>query len=308
MKATSRYQNTALRLLHLYPRAWRERYADEVSAVLEERPATLRTVFDLGLGMLDAYMRHTFFTEREFSMEQRLRDSQVTIFAAFFFFAFAWLFYVLLLSRIWTYVRWSIGPLTQVNSDLALRIINFSGLCAVAATLVGAIALVAITVRQTLKKKQRSFTLFGVAWLLSSVPAFGLLYWLLRLDFVDYSSISNVLVRDIVELSPLLPAIWWLFIGPACLVLGTRKAELTPRFMRFTFVLTTVITLCMSVILGAMVYLVLGLLITAPQFHINTLYSGVGLDFTALWMALLAVLCYVSLWRGWKAQRSLKLA
>jgi hypothetical protein len=42
------------RLLRLYPRAWRERYGDEVVALLEERPTTLLDELDLIRGALDA--------------------------------------------------------------------------------------------------------------------------------------------------------------------------------------------------------------------------------------------------------------
>jgi hypothetical protein len=44
-------------LLHLYPKAFRERYGDELLAVLEELPATPHTVLDLLVGALDAHFR-----------------------------------------------------------------------------------------------------------------------------------------------------------------------------------------------------------------------------------------------------------
>lgn len=42
--------------LRLYPRAWRDRYADELLAVLASRPSTLRTRLDLVRGALDAHV------------------------------------------------------------------------------------------------------------------------------------------------------------------------------------------------------------------------------------------------------------
>jgi hypothetical protein len=41
-------------ILRLYPRAWRERYGDELLALLAERPATLGDVVDIVGGALDA--------------------------------------------------------------------------------------------------------------------------------------------------------------------------------------------------------------------------------------------------------------
>ena len=41
-------------ILRLYPRAWRERYGDELAALLEEHPASLADQLDLIRGALDA--------------------------------------------------------------------------------------------------------------------------------------------------------------------------------------------------------------------------------------------------------------
>ena len=43
-------------MLQLYPRAWRDRYEDEVRALLEQRGASLATPFDLSFGALDAHL------------------------------------------------------------------------------------------------------------------------------------------------------------------------------------------------------------------------------------------------------------
>jgi len=44
------------RLLRLYPGAWRDRYGDELVALLEEHPATALELFDLMRGALDAHL------------------------------------------------------------------------------------------------------------------------------------------------------------------------------------------------------------------------------------------------------------
>ena len=43
-------------LLHLYPAAWRDRYLEEVSDLLAERPPSLRDRFDLVAGAADAWI------------------------------------------------------------------------------------------------------------------------------------------------------------------------------------------------------------------------------------------------------------
>jgi hypothetical protein len=307
MKIHTYSQKAALYLLRLYPGVWRKRYADEVVAVLEERPATLRTIFNLGLGMLDAYMHSQWLTEKEFSMQQRLHDSQVTVFAAFFLFASAWLFYMLFLSSHWMGL-WSSSfypELAGVKSSLALQIMNICGLCAGLVTVIGAVVLIVMTIAQTLKNKQKRFTLLSAGWFLSIFPAFALFFFLVQ--FSGINQVQHVQATNILNYLSLLPLICWAFVGPASLVLGTRKTRLSPRFTRLALLPTTFITLCMSVSLGAMVYLVLGLLVNEPQLSI--MGSSKLLVSLALWMALLTVLCYVSLWRGWQAwqmQRQLK--
>ncbi|HVQ21791.1 MAG TPA: hypothetical protein VMT36_00840 [Candidatus Saccharimonadia bacterium] len=63
-------------LLRLYPQAWRDRYGDELLAVLEDRPASLTDYLDLMRGALDARLhpqvRGTATPDKESSMNQRV--------------------------------------------------------------------------------------------------------------------------------------------------------------------------------------------------------------------------------------------
>ncbi len=45
-------------IVRLYPRAWRERYGDEVLALLEDRPPGPRASLDLLFGAMDAHVHH----------------------------------------------------------------------------------------------------------------------------------------------------------------------------------------------------------------------------------------------------------
>jgi hypothetical protein len=129
MKATFA-RTCSLRLLRLYPRAWRERYADEVAAVLEERPATFMALFDLLLGILDAYVHSDLFTERNFVMLQRLRNSQITIYFSAVFFSI-----VLLLYRSEDAFFWYPGLANQRGYHLTLVFIDYLSLLLVLTTL-----------------------------------------------------------------------------------------------------------------------------------------------------------------------------
>jgi len=60
-------------ILSLYPRGWRERYQEEMMALLEEYTITLKTIFDLLLGALDARLDPSYRTKEGF-MFRRFHD------------------------------------------------------------------------------------------------------------------------------------------------------------------------------------------------------------------------------------------
>jgi len=62
-------------ILRLYPRAWRERYGDELAALLEEHPASLADQLDLIRGALDARL-HPQVPGTEVVPEQEIPMSQ----------------------------------------------------------------------------------------------------------------------------------------------------------------------------------------------------------------------------------------
>jgi hypothetical protein len=77
-------------LLRLYPRKWRERYEEEMLAILEEHKVTLVTVFDLLAGALDANLNFNGFTEGVSQMVSRIRSGIVMTFCAFMIFGVGW--------------------------------------------------------------------------------------------------------------------------------------------------------------------------------------------------------------------------
>lgn len=55
-------------VLRLYPRDWRERYGDELQAVLEQQDVTFITILDLMVGALDATLHRKDFIKGVISM------------------------------------------------------------------------------------------------------------------------------------------------------------------------------------------------------------------------------------------------
>jgi hypothetical protein len=71
-------------LLRLYPRAWRERYGDEIAALLEERPASMLDHLDLIRGALDARLHPQVAgaattPDKEIPVNQRLLAAMAAI-------------------------------------------------------------------------------------------------------------------------------------------------------------------------------------------------------------------------------------
>jgi hypothetical protein len=80
-------------MLRLYPRAWQERYRDEVNAHLEQRRATPATALDLLLGALDAHLAPTYPLARSAAgpvWAPRVRLSNRLVFWAFPVFLAVW--------------------------------------------------------------------------------------------------------------------------------------------------------------------------------------------------------------------------
>src|ERR1700730_364971 len=55
-------------ILNFYPRRWRERYQEEMLAVLEQHTISLVTLFDLLLGALDARLDPAYRTQEGFML------------------------------------------------------------------------------------------------------------------------------------------------------------------------------------------------------------------------------------------------
>jgi hypothetical protein len=62
-------------ILHCYPRRWRERYQEEMLALLEQHAITPKTALDLLLGALDARL-NSIYRSKEGSMLQHIRDNR----------------------------------------------------------------------------------------------------------------------------------------------------------------------------------------------------------------------------------------
>ena len=150
----------ARRLLQLYPRAWRDRYGDEVAAVLAEHHVTSWTVFDLLLGALDAHLHRDLLPGRLLSMAHRLRSSEIAIFCAFVLFCVAWLPLRLVRDPL---PIWRAATAAHPELLAALTLLDLGGSVATLAVLVGGVPLLFTALTQAAKARQwRLLCLFAV--------------------------------------------------------------------------------------------------------------------------------------------------
>ena len=70
---------TARRLVRLYPRAWRQRYEEEFVAMLEQGPVSVRGLFDVALGALDAQLRPQVASEGSMVVAERMLSSVLLV-------------------------------------------------------------------------------------------------------------------------------------------------------------------------------------------------------------------------------------
>jgi len=84
--------------LRLYPASWRERYGEEMSALLEQHKITPVTWLDLLAGALDAHLDPNFREERRPTLMEyldRLKGSSSAVFVAMPVFFFFWYAFIL---------------------------------------------------------------------------------------------------------------------------------------------------------------------------------------------------------------------
>lgn len=323
MQSSPRYHKYALRLLHLYPQAWRERYADEAVAILEERPATLRTLCDLVLGMVDARLHGQLLAERNVLMQQRVRNSQVAIFCSFLLFALTWLASNFFYNLFWTSNQLEPGlypGLSQIHSNLTQVTLNICGFSAVLVMSIGALMWLPGIIRQAFTHRRRGVITVFLLWLAGAVLTISLLIldtvgYPVRFQMIDNARnlpwlllghphwAASTIQTDPLTLFVLLLFAWVFVAGPICLLAGTRKSVLAPLQPRVVSIAALLVIVAMSVMLVAMGYLALGLHIYAPGFITGRI---IALNVGVLWMALLTIVAYGALWRGWRAQRILR--
>lgn len=305
-KQTTRAQNIAISLLRFYPEAWRERYREEVTAILEEQPPTWKTFLSLFLGLLDANWRTQFFTSREIKLEDGLRDNQISIFTAFLLFlATVALSTVGFLpnagaiedSPFWSFVDTYLFSHTVRQTypilNLPYALMFASNVCfglALLATFLGVLMLVGSVLRQNGRSKRLKRQVTTWLWSLGVFFSVGSLLYLLSLSHgalkmmgigllllvlrgVPWTQWEHWILGPrflkiilIIAASIAIWLVWTFAYMPLYLIQSTRKATFNQATLRFPAKMAWIVAVSMCGMALTRLCLVLYMVLVVPYF------------------------------------------
>ena len=190
-------------LARLYPRAWRERYADEFEALLEQCLHSPLDVVDILLGAVDAHLlllNGNNLTWRMMNMLNKLRTSILIVFAAYIGFIVAGMALVGLLDDS------PMIPFMQVNlaPELAMTIIRLGAVVALVAIVVGGMPLAITVIRRALTIERGNLRLL-------LVPVVSFLALVLYVGFIFLVASGRIQIAGVIRA-----------VGPGNFPLGNR--------------------------------------------------------------------------------------
>ena len=163
-------------LIQLYPRPWRDRYADEFDALLEECLHSPLDVLDIMLGALDAYLEVPYkMNWRLMNMVNKLRTSILIVFASYIGFVIGGMSLYGLADDS------PMAELMKTRTDMPLLtswvVVEIGAVIALLAVVIGGLPIAWMVIRRTLTSSRQDF------WLLL-VPPFAFLAQMLYVGFV----------------------------------------------------------------------------------------------------------------------------
>ena len=278
-------------LVACYPRAWRDRYGDEMSELLGAHRVTWWTLLDLLAGALDAHLHAGLVPGRMISVLQRLRSSELLIFCAFIAFGIPWLG----LQRLPDPLQfWNPAVASHPEVGLSFLIARLAGQVAFLAVLAGGLPVVFVALRQALRTRQgavlRPFALATGA-LVVIVVATGILA-------LTRPAMSDMRVVAIAGLIWLIIFFAGLVVATLAAVVGATRSEPDGRLLRYALWPARVVVVAMLVTLLAVVAITLQIQTAVPSLFASQDVGLFLLEMAIVAMALTTGLAAVSLWRG----------
>ena len=178
-------------LTRLYPQPWRERYAAEFDALLEQCLKTPLDVVDVLLGAMDAHLQlfnGDNVNWRLMNMLNKLRTTILIVFAAYIGFIVAGMALVGLLDDS------PMIPLMQTDlaSAVAMSIIRIGSVVALLAVVIGGMPLAITVIRRAFTSDRSNFGLL-------LVPAIAFFVLVLYFGFIFLVGTGRILIAGVVQ-------------------------------------------------------------------------------------------------------------
>lgn len=268
-------------LLRLYPRAWRERYEEEMLAVLENHGVRLVTVIDLLFGALDAYLNYTGVSEGMMSVVEKLRTRVIMVFCGFVVYGLGWS----MLQRFTDpFPLYETVAKVYPEFDICFRVLFGVGCLAFLAVVLSGIPILYFALRRAVQNRQAGVLRpFGVA--VGCLLLFlGLTAALALFHPYGVSLMYCILVYLII-------CLLLLIIGTTAVSLVVRRTEFAQSELRFTTLAEVLVLLCMLVSVVASVLLIVFIHLDAPRLLMT---QDVNLPMFVIGIALMVIGAFIA--------------
>lgn len=297
---SNRYMGIALLLIRLYPRAWRERYQEEMEEVLKQHSVRFVTLFDIMIGALDVHMHADLQPERIYSMAHKLRVSAIAVFCAFLLFALA---YIALQQIVDPRALFNAVASSHPDLQVSFSTIVVSAEIAFLAVVVGGLVILCVALAKAIQAGRRDvLARFGSAILLV------ILFVVASLIFQGFlngnAGFSGIYI--LIFLAVLIAA-------TVLIVQGVLRTEFSVKLLRFMIIPMAITGLAMGISCIAALTWLLRLWADAPQFATSQsmgpglaggLGGSTGFAINVVVMALTTVLAIAALVRGLRTNRA----
>ncbi len=299
-------------LVRLYPHTWRERYEEELLAMLEQHPISFLDGLDLFFGALDAHLHPELGTtgmslyERMMRMISTLRHSLLTIFCAYAGFILAGLAF----QKMTEYDDFVEAARAHNIVGLSFNLVVIGSVAALLAILAGGLPIAIAVIRSALAQKRRgplllltvpilAFAVFlGTTFLLEALPHPGNHFSPAWQVFFSRGVFFGTLIITAIA-------------SAGALCFAVARSEISERLLRFALLPSILATISMALMLAATIIWGLGLRDGAPQLFAgndgivgsSTIGTWLGIVIT---MAIATALAAVSLMRGFSARSALR--
>jgi hypothetical protein len=273
-------------LVRAYPRAWRERYEEEFVAMLEQGPVSIRDLFDVTLGVVDAWLRPQVVYEGRLAMVDRMRGSVLAV-------LWAWAGVVVGgvgFRKLTEYDDFMLAARDNALVGVAFDAVVVGAVVALAAVTVGGAPVAYAALRKALSEGRKDVPLLLCMPVLFGAGFVGYVLVLVR---VIYPALGPVAGHGTINVALFLSLVGAFLLAALASVgavtAAVGRVEVGGRILRFALYPAAVAAAAMAVVLVGVTVWGLGLLAQAPA-----LFSGdegiLATPTYATWLAIVAVM------------------